>query len=306
METASTEIPPQDSELERTALRLDATGNYRVLRRLVPRPPSAPRSDSSEKIGIVLDVETTGLDHTGDEVIELAMLKFRHAQSGKITGVTASFQAFNEPSRPIPPAITKLTGITDAMVAGHKIDDAAIDAFVADADIVIAHHGAFDRKFVEQRWPGFEHKAWACSATEIDWKAFGYSGAKLSYLAAETGFFYDAHRAVDDCYALLELLASPLCETGTTTFVVLLDAARRKTYRIWAEHSPYDLKEVLKSRGYRWSNGAAGSLKSWYIDLDEIRRDVEIKFLREEIYQRDVDIRIVKSTARERFSVRQG
>jgi DNA polymerase III subunit epsilon len=192
------------------------------------------------------------------------------------------------------------------MVAGQKIDDSAVEAFVADADLVIAHHAAFDRKFVERRWPVFEHRAWACSATEIDWKAFGYSGAKLSYLAVEAGFFYDAHRAGDDCHALLELLAAPLCETGRTTFAVLLDAARRKTYRIWAEYSPYDLKEVLKSRGYRWNNGADGSLKSWYIDVDERRRDVEIKFLREEIYQRDVDIRVVESTAHERFSVRQG
>ena len=42
------------------AQRLTTSGDYKVLRRLVPRRPSPPLPDSSEKIGIVLDIETTG------------------------------------------------------------------------------------------------------------------------------------------------------------------------------------------------------------------------------------------------------
>lgn len=307
MERASTEISQQKSELEEIAYRLEATGDYRVLRRLVPCPSSSlPSADGSEKTGIVLDVETTGLDQTRHEIIELAMLKFRYMENGAITGVIAAFQAFNEPLHPIPPEITKLTGITCTMVAGQKIEATAVEAFVADVGVIIAHHAAFDRKFVERAWPSFEHKAWACSASEIDWKAHGYSGAKLSYLTAEMGFFYNAHRAIDDCYALVKLLGSPLPATLTTPLAVLLDRARRQTCRIWAECSPYGLKDVLKARGYRWSNGDAGSLRAWFIDVDENQRDAELKFLRQEIYQRDVEIRAVESTAFERFSVRHG
>jgi DNA polymerase-3 subunit epsilon len=136
---------PED--LDRMAYALEASGDYKILRRLVPRTPSPPREGESGKTGIILDTETTGLDAAKDEVIELAMVKFRYSDADAITGVTEIYQSFNEPSAPIPPAITELTGITDAMVAGQKVDAAAVDAFVGDANIVIAHNARFDRPF---------------------------------------------------------------------------------------------------------------------------------------------------------------
>lgn len=290
------------------ARRLEMSGDYKVLRRLVPRPllpPSAlPFPDSPHASAIVVDVETTGLDHNKDEVIELAMVKFHFDQDGTITGVADTCQTFHQPSIPIPPGVTRLTGITDAMVAGQAIDTAEVDAFVAGASLIIAHNAAFDRKFAERISAAFEHKPWACSATEIVWKDHGFNGAKLTYLVAEAGFFYDAHRAIDDCHAVVELLARPLPTTSKTALSLLIDRARRNTCRIWAEHSPYDLKDHLKRRGYRWNDGADGSLRSWYIDLDADQCDAELRFLREEIYQRHVDVRCIEFSALERFSSR--
>jgi hypothetical protein len=103
------------------------------------------------------------------------------------------------------------------------------------------------------------------------------------------GLFYQAHRAVDDCQALLEVLASELPGAKRPTLAVLLERARRKTMRIWAEQSPFDLKDELKKRGYRWSDGADGRLESWYRDVDEQDQAGEIEFLRKEIYLRDIE-----------------
>jgi DNA polymerase-3 subunit epsilon len=55
-----------------------------------------------------------------------------------------------------------ITGITDDMVAGHRIDETAVNGSVDDAVIVIAHNAGFDRKFSERYWPIFEEKAWGC------------------------------------------------------------------------------------------------------------------------------------------------
>ena len=195
---------PED--LDRMAAALEASGDYKILRRLVPRRPSPPGEGATEKIGIVLDVETTGLDPARDEVIELAMVKFRYSEHDEVTGVSEIFQSFNEPSSPIPAEIAELTGITDAMVAGHKIDAAAVDAFVADASVVIAHNARFDRPFAEKAWPVFAQRHWACSVAEIDWLKYGFGGGKLGYLLADMGYFHEAHRAIDDCQALLEIL----------------------------------------------------------------------------------------------------
>ena len=219
-------------------------------------------------------------------------------------GVRDTFSAFNEPSEPIPPEITALTGITDDMVAGHRIDEVAVTAFVDDAVIVVAHNSGFDRKFAERYWPVFEAKAWACSATELDWRKHGFEGAKLGYLLNGAGYFHQAHRAVDDCHALLEILDFVLPTTGAPALALLLETARRKTVRVWAEQSPFDLKDSLKRRGYRWSDGSDGRPRSWYIDVCDTALDDEIAFLRTEIYLRDVEPRLQTLTAFTRFSSR--
>ena len=130
------------SDLAAMAEALSQSTDYRVLRRLVPRPTSMPASGRETKIGILLDTETTGLDHATHEIIELGMVKFDYTPDGRIVGVRDTFSAFNEPTAPIPPEVTALTGITDDMVAGHKIDEAAVNAFVDDSVVLVIAHNS--------------------------------------------------------------------------------------------------------------------------------------------------------------------
>lgn len=292
------------TSLATMAETLAESGDYRVLRRLVPRLDFTDANGAAVRTGILLDVETTGLDAARDEIIELAMVKFDYLADGTVVRASEIFSAFNEPSKPIPQEIVELTGITDEIVAGHRIDDASVTAFVAGAAIVIAHNASFDRKFSERYWPIFARKPWACSVSEIDWRKHGFDGSRLGYLLAGAGYFHQAHRAIDDCHALLEILAQPLPDLDKTALAALLERARRKTMRVWAEQSPFDLKDALKRRGYRWSDGSDGRPKSWYIDVDEAQCDTEIAFLRTEIYQREVEPRVQALSAMSRFSVR--
>ncbi len=284
---------------------LEKSGDYRVLRRLVPRDVITPvPADQPIKVGVLLDVETTGLDARTDEVIELGMVKFAYFPDGRVAHVIDNFGSLNEPANSIPGEIITLTGITNEMVAGKRIDAAAVSTFVSDANIVIAHNANFDRKFAERYWPEFEHKPWGCSATEIDWRARGFEGSRLGYLLMGAGLFHTAHRAVDDCRALLEILAMTLAKTEQPALGSLLDRARRNTVRIWAEGAPYDLKDELKKRKYRWNDGSDGRPRSWHIQIDEDSLDAEMKFLRQEIYRRDVELIVQSVTALTRFSDR--
>jgi DNA polymerase-3 subunit epsilon len=294
----------QNKDAEDRAHQLEATGNYKVLRRLIPRLPTPMPAGHDSKVAIIVDFETTGLDAGKDEIIEVAMVKFCYSNSDQVIGVTGIFQAFNQPAATIPTEITRLTGITDEMVAGHSIDAVALESFVANANIVIAHNAAFDRKFAENCWPFFEHKHWACSASGIDWQKYGFGGVKLTHLLTQSGFFHDAHRALDDCHATLEILARELPGASTTALAVLLDRARRKTFRLWAENAPFELKDALKRRGYRWNDGTDGRPRSWHVDVEESKLDVEMTYLRNEIYQRDMDVAYHEITALNRFSNR--
>jgi DNA polymerase III subunit epsilon len=295
---------PTPTDLEAMAEMLGRSADYRILRRLVARPTYTPDAGQEVRTAILLDTETTGLDHVNDEIIELGMVKFDYTPDGRIVGIRDMFSAFNEPSGPITPEVTALTGITDDIVAGHRINEAAVTAFVEDAVIAIAHNSGFDRKFAERYWPVFEHKAWGCSATEIDWRAHGFAGAQLGYLLNGAGFFHQAHRAVDDCHALLEVLAHELPTTGAPALALLLETARKATLRVWAERAPFEFKDSLKKRGYRWSDGGDGRPRSWYVDVDEAALDREIAFLQTEIYVRDVEPHVQKLTAFTRFSRR--
>ena len=231
------------------------------------------------------------------------MVKFDYLVDGRVAGVRDVFASFNEPSVPISLEVTALTGITNEMVAGQRIDEDAVSSFVDDAVIVIAHNAGFDRTFAERYWPMFQRKAWGCSATEVEWRKHGFEGSRLGYLLNGAGFFHQAHRAVDDCHALLEILAFELPTAGAPALAVLLEQARKKTLLVWAEQSPFDLKDALRRRGYRWSDGSDGRPRSWYVDVDESKLDDEIAFLKTEIYLRDVEPRLQTLTAFDRFSV---
>jgi hypothetical protein len=69
------------------------------------------------------------------------------------------------------------------------------------------------------------------------------------------GFFFDAHRAADDCRAGVEILARTLPRSGRTGLAALLQSAHTSRWRVWADGAPYALREMLKARGYRRSVG---------------------------------------------------
>lgn len=293
-------------ELLRAAELLDASPNYRVLRRLTNRDQYATCQDpAAVKVGIILDTETTGLDSAKDEVIELGILKFEFdPATGYVFRVLDQFSSFRDPGMPIPPEITKLTGITDDMVAGQAIDAEAVNAFIEPAVVVIAHKAEFDRPFAERLWPAFERKAWACSFSQVDWRDQGFEGSGLPYLLMGCGLFHDAHRAIDDCRALLEVLAAALPLAPRPALKVLLDTARKTTFRLAAVNSPFQTKDLLKARGYRWNDGSDGTEKAWWIDLEEEQIEAEVAFLYTEIYRERRQLPLKKLTAFERFSER--
>ncbi len=291
-------------ELEELAAKLGESPDYRILRRIKPRASLGIPITADLRQGLFLDVETTGLDPMNDEIIQLAMVRFTYSLDGKICDVSEPFDQLRQPSRPIPPEITNLTGLSDAIVLGHQIDPAKVSAFSEKADLVIAHNAAFDRQFVEKLFPFFTVKPWACSMAEIGWREEGIETTKLAYLAMEFGFFYERHRAVNDCWAAIEILGQPLPKSGIPVLTNLLENARKPTWRIWAEDSPFESKDILKARGYRWNPDAGKQPRGWYIEVAEAQRENEERFLKSEIYGRDLPLKSLPLNAYNRYSGR--
>lgn len=292
-------------DLEMAAATLERSGDYKVLRRLQPRTRMTPGVEGPQKQAIIVDVETTGLLPERDEIIELGMIKFSYTSEGLIHEIIDTFTAFREPSASIPSEITRLTGITNDMVAGHSIDLNAIEAFLSGASVIIAHNAAFDRPFCEAAWPIFHRKPWACSSGGINWRMRGHAGRKLGYLLYDYGLFHNSHRALDDCRAVMELLSRSMDSASETPLAELLARARQSTVRLFADSVPFNRRDFLKRRGYRWSNGDEGRPKAWWKDVMEHDIHPELSFLRAYIYEDDNrTVQMYAITAYERFSQR--
>lgn len=292
------------AEREAMAALLEHSGEYRILRRLIPRSARTPPVDEATRVGLFVDVETTGLDASRDEIIELAMVPFTYGIGGEIYEIGEGFSALREPAIPIPPQVTAITGITDEMVEGRTIDPGDVAAMASEADLVVAHNAAFDRPFLEAFCDAFASLPWSCSMSDVDWASEGYDGTKLCHLAAHAGFFYDKHRAINDCLAGIELLARHQPVSGRSGLQHLLERARAPYCRIWAVSSPFDLKDQLKARGYRWNGDAIGGYRAWYIDVPVAAKDAEIEFLVTEIYGQEVDLPVRSLDAYNRFTTR--
>ena len=278
--------------------------DFRVLRRLVPHSDYGPVNGQATQRVIVLDTETTGLDSKSESIIELAMLSVLvDTATGLPVGPVTIYESFEDPGKPIPPQITEITGIDDSMVKGQRIDDAAVTALVQQADLVVAHNAGFDRPFVEARLPVFASKSWNCSFMGIDWKKEGSGSAKLEFLASERGWFYDAHRAQVDCHALLQVLASPLAD-GQTGLLRLLSGLGQTRYKLRATGAPFESKDKLKARGYRWD----GEGRVWWCSLgSDALLDAECAWLRAEVYgQRSARVMLEALDSLVQFSSRSG
>ncbi|MCU0763498.1 MAG: 3'-5' exonuclease [Hydrogenophaga sp.] len=310
-EPAAPRPPRAAADPERLAQKLERHPDYRVLRRLQPRldfgpePAGAAEGSPHRCRALVLDTETTGLVHATDRIIELAMLLVAvDVRTGQPFGPVQVFEGFEDPGMPIPEKAKEVTGISDDMVRGQRLDDAAVGALVAQADLVVAHNAGFDRPFVEARFPAFADKAWACSFQDIDWKAAGAGSSKLGALAADQGWFFDAHRAQVDCHALLQVLTRPVGTDLRNGWGQLIDAAAATRFRLRAVGAPFERKDLLKARGYRWDAEA----RVWSCMLPtEALLDAECDWLRTEVYGRSgVRLEVEALDSRVRYSARPG
>ena len=316
------------AEIAALVTALAATGDHRVLRRLVPLPLHRCGKDDGLRCAIVVDTETTGTMLPGtepagtapSEIVALGMVAFAFDPvDGEIKGSIGRFHAYREPSHPIPPAATKIHGITDDDVRGRRIGQHEVADFIAmsaaavqdgvvfgsraeeQLPLIIAHNARFDRHMMEHYFPDVvTDLPWTCSQTQVPWAEYGYEGVKLFYLGVHAGFFYGArHSALADADAVVELLRQKL--GGRTAMARLREAARQDTIRIYVTTSyNADVIASLKARGYRWSPGAQGRSRAWFWEGAE-GCDAELAYLNS---ARHKNIEVIRVDCFDRFSVR--
>lgn len=153
----------------------------------------------------VFDIETTGLSAQSCKITEIGAVKIA---DGKIVD---TFGTFADPGEHISEEITRLTGITDDMVAGAPSQLEAVRAFLdfAGDSLLIAHNANFDMGFIRAVC---ERDGIALDNSYLDTVALSryintdIKNHKLDTLAKYFSLGeFNHHRAYDDAAMLAEI-----------------------------------------------------------------------------------------------------
>jgi DNA polymerase-3 subunit epsilon len=206
-------------------------------------------------LAAALDTETSGLSGETDQIIEIGIRLFEYElPSARITRPAVEvYSALQDPGFLISPEIQSVTGLSPAMLSGHHIDWERVDALLARADVIIAHNARFDRGFVDRKSRVSPTKTWACSSTQVAWKAKGFKSGRLQGLTAALGIAHQAHRAMGDVDALVDLIGREDAMTGKPYLHEMIEDCRREVAYLWVEGRTYDQRDLLKAYGFRWN-----------------------------------------------------
>lgn len=166
----------------------------------------------SNRLGLVLDVETTGLRPTSDEIIELALILFTYnSLTGEILNIVEQDSFLREPlsyqARSNYNQAYRVHGIPFSSVEGKSFQDEKIKSYIARTDSIFAHNASFDRSFLYQMYPEINDQTWFCTMRNVPWKQYGFENSKLlTLLQAHNITNYQTHRAMDDISYLMALL----------------------------------------------------------------------------------------------------
>ncbi len=159
-----------------------------------------------------VDFETTGLDAAEDRITEVGAVLFDWETQTPLVVMST----FVNPGRPIPEEITKLTGISNEMVAEYGLPEKDVLGdlrHILDcADYAMAHNAAFDKGFYDAAVlrHGFapDDKVWLCTMDDIKYPD-SITTRNLCYLAAEHSIINPfRHRAVFDVLTMLKVASN--------------------------------------------------------------------------------------------------
>ncbi len=210
----------------------------------------------------VVDLETTGGSPASCEITEIGAVRYR---GGRLEG---TFQTLVDPGAPIPPFITVLTGITQAMVIEAPPIAEALPTFLeflGDA-VVVGHNVRFDLSFlnaaaVRLGYGRLPNRSVDTAALARRLVRREVRNLKLGTLAAHfRSPVTPNHRALEDARATAHVLWGLLERAGTIGVTHLEDLLELPTARGSAHYSKIELTESLPRRPgvylFRDRNGA--------------------------------------------------
>lgn len=219
---------------------------------------------TDNKVLTIIDLETTGLDFQSDKIIEIGLISIAFNLEEGMIGLRHQYTGLQDPGKPLTVKIQEITGLTDAILARQSIDWHEVLNILTQSDYVVCHNSSFDRKFLEAATPDYigekiKQMPFGCTLNGIDWNHHGFLSQKLVDLNSRLKFRYPAHRALNDCWATINLLR----QVPGALNELIADIHQDKTL-IFVTGTTYHQSSDLKAQRFSYSSGDGASGMYWY------------------------------------------
>jgi len=210
---------------------------------------------SAHKEIVVFDVETTGLSHKDDRVIEFAAVKYIINNFTLLE--SDALHLYINPERPLPEKITEITGLTDNDLVDapkeHEVFQ-QIYEFMGDAVVAGYNSDTFDIMFLESMYlrfgtdfvPAGTIDALKMARDRITKKELKEAGKqekhKLEIIADYFHISFTAHAALEDVRATAKILQ------------IFINEYRKEAEEVAAQYGivkPY-IKRISYWKGFKW------------------------------------------------------
>lgn len=154
---------------------------------------------------VVFDLETTGLDPTSDEIIEIGAVKMKEKK------IIDKFNTLVKPTQPLSEIVQKITGITEKDLkespSVHEVLQQFLD-FCEDS-VLVAHNASFDYRFVRNAVKEIYSREWnppyidtlSLSKTLLKSKSYSLDNVVKRLKVGQ----FDHHRAQEDARVTAEV-----------------------------------------------------------------------------------------------------
>ena len=200
---------------------------------------------------LILDTETTGLDARSNSCLEVGVVLFDLPSRQVLAQLSFLLPVADNPAEPInhiPAAATNRPQPWQAALV-------YFEALVESADVVVAHHAAFDRQWFGRGPLPAITKPWLCSMEDMRWPEDRQLRARPSVRDLALAYeipVWAAHRALTDCIYLAEVFRR--CEDLEER--VRLGLEPRVLFKAQVS---YDQRHLARVAGFRWNDPVPGA-----------------------------------------------
>ncbi len=208
----------------------------------------------------VVDIETTGGDPRRDKITEIGIVILEHNE------IVKKYSTLVNPERSIPEFITRLTGITNAMVEdAPKFYEVAKEVVeMTNEAIFVAHNVRFDYQFLQHEFKqlGYTFSKRKLCTVRLSRQTFpGLDGYGLGKLIKYFDIKVDSrHRALDDAYAAAIVLSKALAQGKTKKSIKQMISEGIKLTRLPQHLEPKDILSLPEDCGVYYFKNPDGHI----------------------------------------------